>query len=191
MLTRATRRISHPSVWVFAAIVLLVFWGLVVSGARSASPGLVAAVLPGSRSVQVGTPATAFVTVINAGSVTARGVRIALRTTLPAWFAFRTTDSATNAATGSPNTPVDILAGQAQTFVIAITPTAAFPPTVVELDVAGDNGLAVAPSVLGVSTLLLAASLSPLPDIVAVGATVSGDGIADLGLDGAVAMAAA
>src|SRR5205085_3197933 len=44
----------------------------------------VAAELPASRSVVVGTPATVFATVINAGATTAAGVGISLAMPLPA-----------------------------------------------------------------------------------------------------------
>src|SRR5262249_29248128 len=73
------------------------------------------AVLPSSRSVRVGTGATAFVTVINAGTSAATAVRISAPTSLPGTFSFQTTDPATNQVTGSPNTPVDIAPGHIQT----------------------------------------------------------------------------
>src|SRR4029450_8819906 len=55
------------------------------------SVALVAAVLPSSRSVQVGTTATAFATIINAGSVMAIGCGLSLLTSLPVTFAYQTT----------------------------------------------------------------------------------------------------
>src|SRR5262249_1133388 len=69
---------------------------------------LLAAVLPSSRSVQVGAQATAFATIINTGTSTATGCKIAPGTAVSASFDFQTTNSATNAVTGTPNTPVDI-----------------------------------------------------------------------------------
>src|SRR5262245_59853426 len=87
---------------------------------------LVASILPSSRSVQVGVPATAFATVINTGQTSATGCSISPRTSVPAGFSYQTTDSATNQATGTPNAPVDIPAGVAQSFVLAFTPTAPF-----------------------------------------------------------------
>jgi hypothetical protein len=53
----------------------------------------------------------------------ATGLQIPLDTTLPASFAFQTTNPATNVVTGTVNTPADILANSAQTFVFAFTPT--------------------------------------------------------------------
>src|SRR5207248_6103807 len=99
----------------------------------------VAAELPASRSVVVGTPATVFATVINAGATTAAGVGISLATPLPAIFNFQTTDPRTNAVTGSPNDPADIPPGANQTFLISITPTAPVGPTDVSFKYSGAN----------------------------------------------------
>ena len=74
------------------------------------SSGVVAAVLPSSRSVQVNTPAAAFATVINTGQAMATGCSIAPLTSLPASFIYQTTDPATNQVTGLPNTPANIAA---------------------------------------------------------------------------------
>jgi hypothetical protein len=140
---------------------------------------LVAAVLPGGRSVTIPTPATAFATVINTSPTTATGCGIAPVTSVPASFSFQTTNGATNVLTGTPNTPVSIPAGQAQTYVFAFTPTAPFSPTDVQLsfDCTNTNP---APTVSGVNTLLLAASATPTPDIVALAATLNNDGIVNV-----------
>jgi hypothetical protein len=137
---------------------------------------LVAAVLPSSRSVRLGNAATAFATLINAGPATATGCRIAPITSVAAGFAYQTTNPATNAVTGSPNAPVNLAAGAAQSFVIAFTPTAPFNPSDVALGFICSTLLG-APIFPGVNTLLLSASASPVPDIVALAATVQNDGI--------------
>jgi hypothetical protein len=142
----------------------------------TAPAALVAAVLPSSRSVQVGSAATAFATVINPGLGTAHDVGITLNTSIPANFSFQTTDPATNQVTGSPNTPVDVPAGKSQTFVVSLTPTAAFGPTDVAFAFGGGN----APVTSGVDTLLLSASTTPVPDIVALAATSGNAGIVNL-----------
>jgi hypothetical protein len=65
--------------------------------------------LPSSRSPQVGgTPATAFATIINAGSSTATACGIAAVSFVPAKADYQTTDPRTNALTGTLNTPIDI-----------------------------------------------------------------------------------
>jgi hypothetical protein len=137
---------------------------------------LVAAVLPSSRSVQVGTPATAFATVINPGVGTAHGVGITLNTGVPATFTYQTTDPATNQITGTPDTPVDIPPGKSQTFVVALTPTSPFAPTDVAFAFGGGN----APVLSGIDTLLLSASTTPVSDIVALAATAGNTGIVNI-----------
>jgi aldose sugar dehydrogenase len=145
---------------------------------RPPSP-LAAAVLPSSRSVQVGTTATAFATIINGGSATATACALLLVTNLPATFGYQTTDPATNLAVGFPNTPVNIAAGAAQTYVFALTPSAPIPPTDVQLDFdcTNNNPVSIVP---GLNTFLFSASNFPVPDIVALAATTSNDGILNI-----------
>jgi photosystem II stability/assembly factor-like uncharacterized protein len=137
-------------------------------------PALVAAVLPSSRSVRVGTSATAFVTLINTGSFPATAASIAPPTGLSASFNFQATDPATNQVIGTPNVPLDIPAGQLQTYVIALTPTTSFAPIDVVFTFAAENTLAPAAALTGVNTLLLSSSFSSIPDIVALAATSGG-----------------
>jgi hypothetical protein len=140
---------------------------------------LFAAVWPTSRSVAVGTPATALATIINTGTTTATGCQIAPATTLPASFAFQATDPTTNALTGAVNRPADIPADARQTFVFAFTPTAAIASTDVRLNFVCANATA-APIVSGIDTLQLSAAIPPGPDIVALAATLTNDGIVDI-----------
>lgn len=140
---------------------------------------LVAAVLPASRSVQVGALATAFATIINAGTATAYEVGIARRTALPGAFGFQRTNPLTNAVEGTANAAVNIPPGQAQTFVIGTAPSARFGPADVQLDFAGTN-VVPPPPLVGINTLLLSASAEPVPDIVALAATLGNDGIVNI-----------
>jgi hypothetical protein len=133
---------------------------------------LVAAVLPLSRSIEIGNTATAFATMIDAGPADALTCTILPLTTIPSTFLFQTTDPTTNALTGTPNTPVNIPAGQAQSFVIAFTPSAPFTPTTVQLTFGCANA-SPAPEIFGIDKLNLSASATPVPDIVALAA--SGD----------------
>jgi hypothetical protein len=137
---------------------------------RATHIALVAAVLPLSRSVEVGATATAFATLIDAGPGNASTCSIAPATSIPASFLFQTTDPTTNALTGTANTPVNIAAGGSQSFVIAFTPSAAFKPTNVLLTFACANA-SPAPQIVGIDTLNLSASASPVPDIVALAAS--------------------
>jgi hypothetical protein len=150
--------------------------------------GLVAAVLPSSRSVQVNTPAAAFATVINTGQAIATSCSIAPLTSVPAAFIYQTTDPATNQVIGFPNTPASIAAGAAQSFVFAITPTAPMVSTDVQFsfDCADTDP---APIHTGLNTLLLSASATPVPDIVALAATLNNDGIVTLASTGVFAAA--
>jgi hypothetical protein len=104
---------------------------------------------------------------------------IAPLTSIPATFSYQTTDPVTNALTGSPNTPVDIPAGSPQAFVLAFTPIAPFPPTEVQLSFDCSN-TPPATVISGLNTVLLSASATPVPDVVALGATLNNDGIVDI-----------
>ena len=140
---------------------------------------VVAALLPSSRSVQVGVPATAFATVINTGQGIAASCSIAPLTNVPAIFQYQTTDPATNQVTGFPNTPANIAAGAPQSFVFAITPTAPIAPTDVQFSFDCANS-EPAPINVGLNTLLLSGSSTPVPDIVALAATTTNDGIVNV-----------
>ena len=144
------------------------------------TPTLAAAVLPGSRSVQVGTPATAFATIINASATDAIGCSLSdALSNSPATFSYQTTDPATNALTGTANTPAPIAANGLQTFVFALTPTGPFVPTNLRINFACDGVGSVA-LLPGLNTLLLSGSNTPVPDVIALGGTLSGDGIVNI-----------
>lgn len=71
-------------------------------------PPIFSSVLPGSRSVQVSSPATAFATLINPSGASATDCTFSPVTSLLAEFLYQTTDPLTNTLTGTPNTPVTI-----------------------------------------------------------------------------------
>jgi hypothetical protein len=162
--------------------------------APSTAATLAAAVLPSSRSVQVGTVASAFATIINTGSTTALGCSIAPSPPIAgATFSYQATDPSTNRPTGTPNTPVDIppSASQFRTFLITFTASTPFAPLDVHLNFQCSNAPA-APVLTGLNTLLLSASSNPVPDIVALAATLNNDGIVNIpGASGAGAFAVA
>jgi len=146
------------------------------------------AVLPASRSVQVDTTATAFATMINAGTEIAQDCRIAPGLALVADFLFQTTDPATNLITGSPNEPVDIAPGAAQSFLMAITPSEARVPTDVPFHFWCLNTASAARVPL-LNSLLFSADNNPVPDVVALAATVTMNGIVELSPNGAFSVA--
>lgn len=143
------------------------------------SSALLAAVLPSSRSVQIGVPATTFATIINRGSTPATSCGITLLSNIPAIGFFQITDPFTNQLTGAPNTPVDIPAGGAQSFLVALMATQAFVPTDVQMSFDCTN-TDPAPIASGLNTMLLSASATPVPDILAMAVTATNDGIVNI-----------
>ena len=160
--------------------------------AQLTSPAsLVAAIAPSSRSVQLGTTATLFATMINAGPTALANCRVALLASAPAGLAlaYQTTDPATNLPNGTPNTPVPLGAsGGTQSFLLSFTGTSAFNAPGLPIDFACDGAMpaAVMP---GVDTIDLAMSATPVPDIVTLAATPSQDGILHITGSGAFAVA--
>ena len=154
-------------------------------------PAPAAAVLPGSRSVLVGDSATAFATVINTNTETLLGCSIAPPAGLDVTFFYQITDPNTNAPVGTPNTPASIPAGAFQTFFFGLTPNSPLSPTDVALSFDCTNSI-TAGVFEGVNTLLLSGSPTAVADIVALGATPSGDGVLNImGTDGSEAFAVA
>lgn len=144
---------------------------------------LVAATLPTSRSVEIGQTATAFATVINAGTENATGCRIEAAPGLDVTLSYQTTDATTNIVTGTADTPVALAAGAAQSFVLSVTPNSTFSPQHLELRYLCDGGES-AVSVDGLNTLLLSSSSQPVADLVAIAQTASMDGVLDIAVDG-------
>jgi hypothetical protein len=137
---------------------------------------LAAAVLPTSRSVQINTTATVFATIINAGATTATGCQITPAAAVPVTVTFQATNPSTNALTGTANTPVTIAAGASQSFLLSLTPTAALNATEVPFNFLCANA-AAAPILSGLNTVLLTASATLPPDVIALAATASNDGV--------------
>ena len=144
-----------------------------------ASGGLLAAVLPSSRSVQVGIVVTAFAAIINTGNSLAIACKITSLSGLAASFHYQTTNPNTNQITGTPDTPVDIASGGFQSFVIAFIPTQPLASTYLQFsfDCANRDP---APINVGLNTLLLSVSATPVSDIVAWAATPTHDGIVNI-----------
>src|SRR5262249_54152840 len=127
-----------------------------------------------SRSVRVGTTATAFVALINPSDVTAESCSIAPAANLSATFLYQTTDPGTNQLTGTPNTPVDIPGHQLQTFVIGLTPSATTGGTDLPFNFTCSNTATNVPLIVGVNTLLLVVSAGAVPDVIALSAAPLG-----------------
>ena len=146
--------------------------------ALPASP-VVASVLPGGRSVQVGTTATVFATMLNGGSSTVSGCDVALPASAPAGLsiAYQTTDPTTNALTGSPNTPVSIAGNNGfQTFLLSFNSSSAITAPGLAV-VFGCSGSMPVTTIAGVNTVDLIFSSTPIPDVIALAAVASGNGV--------------
>ena len=165
----------HTLVIKFAVLSALV--GLNVS--LPATAQLASALLPTSRSAEVGSTVTVFSTIINAGTETATGCQIDQLSALPLSVGFQTTDPTTNETTGIADTPVDLAPGQAQSFVLSVTPTAIIDSTEVEFAFTCASGES-AGTITGINTLLLSASDTPVVDVVALAATAQNTGVLSL-----------
>ena len=158
-----------------------------------AAPVVFASVLPDSRSVQLGSPATVFASMINAGSTALQNCQIALAATAPTGLtlSYQTTNSATNALTGTPNTPATIAGGNGlQSFLLIFQGTNAFSTAGLPLDF-GCAGVAPAAVETGVDTIDLTLSTTPIADIIALAESASGNGVVSMavGATGAFAVA--
>jgi Ice-binding-like len=153
---------------------------------------LFASVLPGSRSVELGNPATIFAMMMNSGTAALGNCRISLLAGAPAGLTldYQTTNPATNALTGSPDTPVTIAGNGQQSFVISFHGTSAFSAPALPLDFDCD-GAPMAAIVPGVDTVDLVMSSTPIADIIALVATPSNNGIIEVPVGGAAAFAVA
>jgi streptogramin lyase len=158
-----------------------------------------AATLPVGRAVTLGSggssTTTVFGTLVNSGvsnerNATDCAIQPSPLANFAGSFVYQTTDPTTNALTGTANTPVNIPIGGVQSFVLAFTPTLPFAPTEVPMVFACAN-IGAAPVLTGLNTVLLSASTTAVPDIVALGATPTNDQILHIGstLAGAFAVA--
>jgi streptogramin lyase len=166
----------------------------------SPAPALFASLLPTARSVAAGAPATIFATLVNAGVLPLDSCRISLPAA-PARDAFsanltltyQTTDTATNAPTGTPDTPAAVPAGDGvQSFVITLKSPTPFVETGQQLIFAcqGAGMRYVAPIRPGVDTIDLSFQ-DDAADIIALSATPSDDGIVGIPEFGTAAFAVA
>jgi hypothetical protein len=147
--------------------------------AQPASSPLAAAVLPSSRSVQVGNTASAFATIVNTGPA-ATSCGIAPASPVPASFSFQTTNSTTNLLSGTANTRVSIAAGGSQSFLISFLANSPMISSDVVLEYSC-SGIDAARTIVGVNTLRLTIDANPVPDMIAVGLTPTNDGYAHTG----------
>jgi hypothetical protein len=139
---------------------------------------LVAAVLPTARSVSVGTPATAYGTMINTSSSDLYACLMAMPSGVPATFQYRAADALNN-FTAPLNTAVTIPAGGTQNFIFGFTPTTTIDSQDIQVVFDCVNS-APAASIAGLDTFLLSASTAPVPDLISISVTPSTDGITNI-----------
>ena len=143
---------------------------LIEGRSYTALPIIASALLPSSRSTQVGQTVTVFASILNSGSSILSDCSIAPITTIPATFSYQATDEM-NAPIGVQNMPIDIPAGTTQNFIVSFTPTIPFETTEVALNYSCINaGSAI--NVIGLNSLLLSAEAMAVPDIVALTSVV-------------------
>lgn len=142
------------------------------------SPSVLAAsVLPGGRSVEEGKPATIFASILNTSDAPVENCQIdfPLNTIFTVSLDYQTTNPMTNAINGKLNTPASIPPHGLQTYILAFSATSGISLLDQPLNFFCD-GIQPAPVVVGVNTVDLTVSTTPVPDIVALAATVTNDG---------------
>lgn len=138
---------------------------------------VVAATLPGARSGYVGGPAlTAYMTVISRQTTPAQDCRVAADGAAPFDFAYRALDGS-NEPVGANNPRFDLGNGGSMGFVLVMTPTVATGPEgyLFQPQIACDNADLV--PIPGVNSVQLSIGNTPVPDILSISATLSGDGV--------------
>ena len=168
------------------------FCALLVTGllATTAHAQLFTSIAPEARtSVTNGGPVTYFASAINSGSETLTNCRPIPGNFPAANFGYQTVD-ANNQLTGSPNTPVNIQAGATQGFLLSYTPGATPYAGLVDGRISCDERESQYTPYLS-GTLAIENGVQ-IPDIVAISATPSGDGVIRLNrMGGAGVMAVA
>ncbi len=153
----------------------------IFTGGTVSAPGqVVAAMLPGSRSVGLNQTASVFATIANAGTVPLEGCRILPLDSFSGDVRFQATDPQTNALVGVPNTPVTIEVGASRSFVVSLLPSVEVAPLSVAFNYKCNNAPR-AISVRGLNTLQFSAATQAPADILPVSATASSDGVVRLG----------
>ncbi|MBK8618542.1 MAG: hypothetical protein IPN96_15815 [Anaerolineales bacterium] len=148
---------------------------------------LVNSVLPTSRSVQVGSMATIYHTVINPNANAIQNVTLSMANAPAGTFAYQQTNCTSNAVMGPMNPSLDIPSGGMICYVLMFTPSAAFNATDAYIRVES-NAVPVSNLYPGINTWLLRAASVAGPDIIAQTTTAD---LHQMACSGAVAFAVA
>lgn len=150
--------------------------GLLASGvSTSANAQLFTSIAPEARTSIINGPAvTYFASSINSGSETLTNCRPVPGPFPAANFSYQTVDAG-NQLTGAPNTPVDIAPGTTQGFLLSYTPGAVPYADLVDGRITCDQRDSQYTPYL--SGTLAIENSGQIPDIIAISATPSGDGV--------------
>ncbi|MDB5397606.1 MAG: calcium-binding protein [Rhodospirillales bacterium] len=161
--------------------------------ARAASPSHPMAVLPSSRSLQIGARGSVFVTAINPTGQAFTNCFATLNNLGgdTGGFGFQRTDPQTNRPIGAIGDHFDIPPAGAQTWIQFLDPAQAHGTQEVQVDIVCDGFAKPAVPTVGVDTFAFSVDPTRPPDLVALAATVSGDGVARVPVNGTGAFAVA
>ena len=138
---------------------------------------IVAAALPAARSGYVGgPPITVFMSVVSRATTPAQSCRISAPDGSPVTLAYRRVD-ANNAAIGAADPVFDLAPGGTASFVIELTPVSETGLSGSDFQPAVTCENAALNSVVGLNTVFLSIQNAPVPDILSISTTVSGDGV--------------
>ncbi len=152
---------------------------------QSNASRLSAAILPNAVAARVGDTATAFFTIQNSNTSypSQTKCQIALESGAPSGLSltYQETNPATNQPIGTPNTPVTIASGAAQSFVVSFSSTASFSVQNLPLLYDCAQDFPVVP-VNNVNTMDLTFSTGYIAEIVALATTPTNNGILSINI---------
>lgn len=150
---------------------------------------LFSSVLPAARSGYMGgPPITVFASVHNAGNTNQDvNCQAQVPANAPVSLSVQPTDS-NNVPAGAPDQPFSINPGETLSSILIFTPTATSSGEQVFPQVVCDNSSVSA--IPGVNTVFLSIDAAPVPDILSISATPTGDGIINVPANGINFMAA-
>jgi hypothetical protein len=173
---------------IFCLISLLVL-SIFIGTARA--DDLLTAVLPSSRSAVEGQPVTVFATVINTSGKDLQFCDISTEDHLNTSVTFATTDPLTNQVLNA--TPYfNVAAGASQSLVLTLVSADVVAGQVEPVVTCRDSTKTYSSiPVVGLNTILFSSSVQPVPDVIALVASPSNDGVLRIQGNGANAFAVA
>jgi hypothetical protein len=160
---------------------------------NSTSPSHPMSVLPSSRSLQIGEMGSVFVAAINPTGQPFTNCYAILNNLAgdSGNFGYQRTDPHTNQPVGAIGDRFDIPPGGTQTWIQFLDPAQAHRATEVQVDMICDGFAGPAAPTVGVDTLAFSVDTTRPPDLVALAATASNDGVVRVPVNGSGAFAVA